>query len=309
MDVLTDTMSTTQMQSKTGYADSYDAMVEMNRKMERKLSDFKDFFAKGKAEKSLQAAVKAEDDAYDEEDASRRDASYNFYVGYRKGEASQAGYIMWKTGVMATTQMQSETRRDAFYNAVATQIAVKVMEASKAAVKAETRRVDSYDDVVEMMEDTAAASQAAIEVVKDTAAASQAVVKVMEVSKAAVKAETRRVDSYDNVVEMMEDTAAASQAAVKVMEATAAASKAANEAFFAGNKARKAFFARYKARKALSARYKASLAAFEAKAYDDEEDEDRAAEDFEAEASAVVASQVRLYIAALEVRGYYYDIY
>ena len=158
MDVLTDTMSTTQMQSKTGYADSYDAMVEMERKMERKLSDFKDFFAKGKAEKSLQAAVKAEDDAYDEEDASRRDASYNFYVGYRKGEASQAGYITWKTGVMATTQMQSETRRDAFYNAVATQIAVKVMEASKAAVKAETRRVDSYDDVVEMMEEFHAAA-------------------------------------------------------------------------------------------------------------------------------------------------------
>ena len=65
------------------------------------------------------------------------------------------------TGVMATTQMQSETRRDAFYNAVATQIAVKAMEASKAAVKAETRRVDSYDDVVEMMKDAAAASQAA----------------------------------------------------------------------------------------------------------------------------------------------------
>ena len=177
MDVLTDTMSTTQMQSKTGYVDSYDAMVEM----ERKMSAFKDFSAKGKAEKSLQAAVKAEDDAYDEEDASRRDASYDFYVGYRKGKASQAGYITWKTGVMATTQMQSETRRDAFYNAVATQIAVKVMEASKAAVKAETRRVDSYDDVVEMM----------------------------EASKAAVKAETRRVDSYDDVVEMMEEFHAA----------------------------------------------------------------------------------------------------
>ena len=62
------------------------------------------------------------------------------------------------TGVMATTQMQSETRRDAFYNVVATQIAVKVMEASKAAVKAETRRVDSYDDVVEMMKEFHAAA-------------------------------------------------------------------------------------------------------------------------------------------------------
>ena len=186
------------------------------------------------------------------------------------------------TGVMATTQMQSETRRDAFsqmqpearrdafYNAVATQIAVKVMEASKAAVKAETRRVDSYDDVVEMMKEfhAAAASQAAIEVVKDTAAASQAAVE-------------------------------------------------ADVAFFARNKARKAFFARNKARKAFIARYKASIAAFEAEAYDDEEDEDRAAEDFEAEAyddeedeaRAAVASQVRRYIAALEVRGVYYDIY
>ena len=136
------------------------------------------------------------------------------------------------TGVMATTQMQSETRRDAFYNAVATQIAVKAMEASKAAVKAETRRVDSYDDVVEMMKDAAAASQAAIEVVKDT-------------------------------------TAAASQAAFK------------------------AFLARHKARKAFFAIYKDSIAAFEAEAYDNEEDEARAA----------VASQVRRYIATLEVRG------
>ena len=113
--------------------------------------------------------------------------------------------------------MQSETRRDAFYNVVATQIAVKVMEASKAAVKAETRRVDSYDDVVEMMEEfhAAAASQAAVE---------------------------------------------------------------ADVALFTRNEARKAF---------------------EAEAYDDVEDEARAA----------VASQVRRYIAALEMRGVYYDIY
>ena len=135
------------------------------------------------------------------------------------------------TGVMATTQMQSETRRDAFYNAVATQIAVKVMEASKAAVKAETRRVDSYDDVVEMMKEfhAAAASQAAIEVAK------------------------------------------------------------------------KAFLASFLAKKATSASTaacEAAAVAFEAEAYDDEEDEARAA----------VASQVRRYIAALEVRGVYYDI-
>ena len=138
------------------------------------------------------------------------------------------------TGVMATTQMQSETRRDAFYNAVATQIAVKAMEASKAAVKVETRRVDSYDDVVEMMKDAAAAS-------------------------------------------------------------------------LARHKARKAFFARHNALKSFSARYKDSIATFEAEAYDDEEDEaydDEAYDDEEEdEARAAVASQVRRYIAALEVRG------
>ena len=136
------------------------------------------------------------------------------------------------TGVMATTQMQSETRRDAFYNVVAAQIAVKVMEASKAAVKAETRRVDSYDDVVEMMKEFHAA--------------------------------------------------AASQAAIEVAE--------------------KAFLASFLAKKATSASTaarEAAAVAFEAEAYDDEEDEARAA----------VASQVRRYIAALEVRGVYYDIY
>ena len=141
------------------------------------------------------------------------------------------------TGVMATTQMQSETRRDAFYNAVATQIAVKAMEASKAAVKVETRRVDSYDDVVEMMKDAAAAS-------------------------------------------------------------------------LARHKARKAFFARHNALKSFSARYKDSIATFEAEAYDDEEDEayddeayDDEEDEEEDEARAAVASQVRRYIAALEVRG------
>ena len=132
------------------------------------------------------------------------------------------------TGVMATTQMQSETRRDAFYNVVATQIAVKVMEASKAAVKAETRRVDSYDDVVEMMKEFHAA--------------------------------------------------AASQAAVEADVASFLAKKATS---------------------ASTAACEAAAVAFEAEAYDDEEDEARAA----------VASQVRRYIAALEVRGVYYDIY
>ena len=175
------------------------------------------------------------------------------------------------TGVMATTQMQSETRRDAFYNAVATQIAVKAMEASKAAVKAETRRVDSYDDVVEMMKDAAAASQAAIEVVKDTTAASFTI-------------------------------------SIAACEAFLARHKA-RKAFFARHKALKSFSARYKARKAFFAIYKDSIAAFEAEAYDDEEDEayddeeDEAYDNEEDEARAAVASQVRRYIATLEVRG------
>ena len=99
MDVLTDTMSTTQMQSKTGRVDSYDAMVEAERKMYSILDAAPDDFfagyktgkasqaavkaedairrdafddahyAKYKAEKALQAAVEAENDAYDEEDA------------------------------------------------------------------------------------------------------------------------------------------------------------------------------------------------------------------------------------------------
>ena len=90
MDVLTDTMSTTQMQSKTGYVDSYDAMVEM----ERKMSDFKDVYAKGKAEKALQAAVKAEkalQAAVKAEDAIRRDAFYDaHYAKYKAEKALQA---------------------------------------------------------------------------------------------------------------------------------------------------------------------------------------------------------------------------
>ena len=90
MDVLTDTMSTTQMQSKTGYVNSYDAMVEM----ERKMSDFKDVYAKGKAEKALQAAVKAEkalQAAVKAEDAIRRDAFYDaHYAKYKAEKALQA---------------------------------------------------------------------------------------------------------------------------------------------------------------------------------------------------------------------------
>ena len=116
MDVLTDTMSTTQMQSKTGRVDSYDAMVEAERKMNASDDFFAGYktgkasqaavkaegairrdafddahYAKYKAEKALQAAVEAENDAYDEEDAidklfrkkinsmrARRDALYEF---------------------------------------------------------------------------------------------------------------------------------------------------------------------------------------------------------------------------------------
>ena len=75
MDVLTDTMSTTQMQSKTGRVDS---MVEAGRKKMYSILD-------------AQAAVKAEDYAYDdEEDAIRRDASDDLFAGYKAGKASQA---------------------------------------------------------------------------------------------------------------------------------------------------------------------------------------------------------------------------
>ena len=115
MDVLTDTMSTTQMQSKTGRVDSYDAMVEAERKMYSILDAASDdFFAGYKTGKASQAAVKAEDDAYDEEDAIRRDASYDFYVGYRVGKASQAGY---KTG--KALQAAVEAENDAYDEEVA----------------------------------------------------------------------------------------------------------------------------------------------------------------------------------------------
>ena len=75
MDVLTDTMSTMQMQSKTGRDD---AMIEAERK---KMYSFLD----------AQAAVKAEDYAYDDvEDAIRRNASDDLFAGYKAGKASQA---------------------------------------------------------------------------------------------------------------------------------------------------------------------------------------------------------------------------
>ena len=113
MDVLTDTMSTTQMQSKTGRVDSYDAMVALGRKMDA--SD--DFLAGYKTGKASQADVKAED-------AIRRDASDDFYVGYRIGKASQARYITWKAFDYAK---------------------YKAEKASQAAVEAENDEEDAID--------------------------------------------------------------------------------------------------------------------------------------------------------------------
>ena len=149
MDVLTDTMSTTQMQSKTGRVDSYDAMVEAERKMNA--SD--DFFAGYKTGKASQAAVKAEDDAYDEEDAIRRDASDYFYAGYRIGLSSiakesgglaaiRARYITWKA---------SHIRRDAFDDAHYAKY--KAEKALQAAVEAEN---DAYDEEDAIRRDAAA---------------------------------------------------------------------------------------------------------------------------------------------------------
>ena len=131
MDVLTDTMSTTQMQSKTGRVDSYDAMVEAERKMNA--SD--DFFAGYKTGKASQAAVKAED-------AIRRDASDDFYAGYRIGKASQARYITWKA---------SHIRRDAFDDAHYAKY--KAEKALQAAVEAEN---DAYDEEDAIRRDAAA---------------------------------------------------------------------------------------------------------------------------------------------------------
>ena len=125
MDVLTDTMSTTQMQSKTGRVDSYDAMGEAERRMNA--SD--DFFAGYKTGKASQAAVKAED-------AIRRDASNNFYAGYRIGKASQARYITWKA---------SHIRRDTYY------AKYKAEKALQAAVGAENDAYDEMDAYGRMM--------------------------------------------------------------------------------------------------------------------------------------------------------------
>ena len=135
MDVLTDTMSTTQMQSKTGRVDSYDAMVEAERKkmysildaqaavkaedyayddeedaIRRDASD--DLFAGYKAGKASQADVKAENDAYaDEEDAILRDASDDFYAGYRIGKASQAAVPDIKRGRLRKQMLKRRTMR------------------------------------------------------------------------------------------------------------------------------------------------------------------------------------------------------
>ena len=124
MDVLTDTMSTTQMQSKTGRVDSYDAMVEAGRKKMYSILD-------------AQAAVKAEDYAYDdEEDAIRRDASDDLFAGYKAGKASQADV---KAENDAYADEEDAILRDASDDFYA---GYRIGKASQAAVKAEN---DAYD--------------------------------------------------------------------------------------------------------------------------------------------------------------------
>ena len=124
MDVLTDTMSTTQMQSKTGRVDSYDAMIEAERKMYSILD--------------AQAAVKAEDDAYDdEEDAIRRDASDDLFAGYKAGKASQAAV---KAENDAYDDEEDAIQRDASDDFYA---GYRIGKASQAAVEAEN---DAYDE-------------------------------------------------------------------------------------------------------------------------------------------------------------------
>ena len=159
MDVLTDTMSTTQMQSKAGRVDSYDVMVEAERKMYSILDAASDdFFAGYKTGEASQAAVKAEDDAYDEEDAIRRDASYDFYGGYRVGKTSQAGY---KTG------KASHIRRDAFNDAYDAKY--KAEKALQAAVEAENDEDDAIDKLFRKKNNSmrAARRDALIEFKKD----------------------------------------------------------------------------------------------------------------------------------------------
>ena len=188
MDVLTDTMSTTQMQSKTGRVDSYDAMIEAERKMysildaqaavkaedyayddeedaiRRDASD--DLFAGYKAGKASQAAVKAEDYAYDEEDALTA-ASDDFYAGYRIGKASQAAV---KAEDYAYDDEEDAIRRDASDDLFA---GYKAGKASQAAVKAEDYAYDEEDALTAASDDFYAgyrigkASQAAVEAEND----------------------------------------------------------------------------------------------------------------------------------------------
>ena len=154
MDVLTDTMSTTQMQSKTGRVDSYDAMIEAERKMysildaqaavkaedyayddeedaltaaiRRDASD--DLFAGYKAGKASEAVVKAENDAYDEEDALTAD---DFYAGYRIGKASQ---MQSKTGRVDSYDGMIEAEREMYSIPVAAQAAVKAEDYEEDAI-------------------------------------------------------------------------------------------------------------------------------------------------------------------------------
>ena len=126
MDVLTDTMSTTQMQSKTGRDD---AMIEA----ERKMYSFLD----------AQAAVKAEDYAYDDdEDAIRRNASDDLFAGYKAGKASQAAIKAENDEEDALTDAYDEEEAltdtsDDFYTGYI------IGKASQAAVKVENDEKDA----------------------------------------------------------------------------------------------------------------------------------------------------------------------
>ena len=173
--ILTGAMSTTQMRSKTRRVDSYDVMVEA----EKKMNAFDACYARYKAKKALQAAVEAEDDAYDdEEDATRRDAA------------------------ASTTQ----TRRDAFDACYAR---YKAKKALQAAVEAED---DAYDDEEDATRRDAAAS--ITQTRRDAFDACYARYKAKKALQAAVEAED---DAYDDEEDATRrDAAAASQIAVKV---------------------------------------------------------------------------------------------
>ena len=120
MDVLTDTMSTTQMQSKTGRVDSYDAMVEAERK---------------KMYSNLDAIRR---------DAIRRDASNDVFAGYKTGKASQAA-----------VKAEDTIRRDAFDDAYDAKY--KAEKALQAAVEAEddeddaSTAEDDEDDAIDKL--------------------------------------------------------------------------------------------------------------------------------------------------------------